>query len=288
MPTSLVERDLNLNGVRVPTFVYGTAWKEERTESLVRMALGAGFRGIDTANQRRHYNEAGVGAAVRGFMEEEGIGRESLYLQSKFTYAAGQDHRLPYDPRAGYAEQVRQSAESSLAHLQTDYLDAYLLHGPSTPYGLADADWEAWRAMEALWRAGTVRMIGVSNVNVEQLQQLIDGAEVMPAIVQNRCFARTRWDAEVRVLCHTHGVLYQGFSLLTANARELNCEPVRRIAVRLGCSVARVVFRFCLQLGILPLTGTTDEGHMRDDLGAYDIELRPAEMELIEEVIQLY
>lgn len=288
MTSSLTEPYMSLNDVRVPTFLYGTAWKEARTEGLVRMALGAGFRGIDTANQRRHYNEAGVGAAVRGFMEEEGLGREALYLQSKFTSAAGQDHRLPYDPRAGYAEQVQQSLESSLAHLHTDYLDAYLLHGPLTPYGLVDGDWEVWRAMEALSRAGTVRLIGVSNVSGEQLRQLIAGAEVMPAIVQNRCFARTRWDAEVRSLCGAHGLLYQGFSLLTANARELNCEPVHQMALRLGCSVARVVFRFCLQLGILPLTGTTDEQHMREDLGAYDIELSPSEMELIEEVIQLY
>ena len=288
MMTSRVDRYLDLNGVRVPTFLYGTAWKEERTEALTRMALGAGFRGIDTANQRRHYNEVGVGAAVRGFMEEGRLGREAIYLQSKFTYVAGQDHRLPYDPRAGYAEQVLQSVESSLAHLGTHYLDAYLLHGPSTPYGLVEADWEVWRAMEALLRTGTVRLIGVSNVSGEQLRQLIEEAEVKPAIVQNRCFVRTRWDAEVRALCDAHGVLYQGFSLLTANARELNCAPVHRLAGRLRCSVARVVFRFCLQLGIFPLTGTTDERHMREDLSAYDIELDDADMTMIEELIQLY
>ena len=160
MVASMVDRHVSVNGVRVPTFIYGTAWKEERTERLVRMALGAGFRGVDTANQRRHYNEAGVGAALHGFMEEEGIDREALYLQSKFTYAAGQDHRLPYDPRAAYAEQVKQSVESTLAHLHTDYLDAFLLHGPLTPYGLVDGDWEVWRAMEALQRTGTVRLIG--------------------------------------------------------------------------------------------------------------------------------
>jgi diketogulonate reductase-like aldo/keto reductase len=288
MITSLVDRYVDLNGVRVPTFIYGTAWKEARTEGLVQTALGAGFRGIDTANQRRHYNEGGVGAAVTGFMAAQGVGRGELFLQSKFTYAAGQDHRLPYDPRAGYEDQVKQSVESSLEHLHTDYLDAYLLHGPLTPYGLAEADWEVWEAMAALQRAGTVRLIGVSNVNGEQLRLLVEGAGVKPAIVQNRCFARTRWDAEVRKLCDAHGVLYQGFSLLTANARELNCTPVYRIAQRLGCPVARVVFRFCLQLGILPLTGTTDEGHMREDLGAYDIALDPADMALIENVIQLY
>lgn len=288
MTTAMTDRFVRLNGVQISTFIYGTAWKEERTEALTRMALEAGFRGIDTANQRRHYHEAGVGAAVGRLIEAGRLERGELYLQSKFTHVAGQDHRLPYDPRAPYREQVIQSVESSLAHLRTDYLDGCLLHGLSTPYGLAEADWEVWRTMEGLLRDGTVRLIGISNVNSAQLQQLIDGAEVKPAMVQNRCFARTRWDAEVRTLCNAHGVLYQGFSLLTANARELNCVPVFRIAERLKCSVARVVFRFCLQSGILPLTGTSDRGHMREDLGVYDIELDSADMEVLDELIQLY
>ena len=279
-----IGRHLDLNGVRVPTFLYGTAWKEERTETLTRMALEAGFQGIDTANQRRHYHEAGVGDAVRRFLQEGRLAREDLFLQSKFTYTAGQDHRLPYDPQAGYADQVNQSVKSSLAHLHTDYLDAYLLHGPSTPYGLAQADWEAWRAMEALQRSRTVRLIGVSNISADQLRQLLDGAGVKPAIVQNRCFARMRWDAEVRRLCRAHGIVYQGFSLLTANARELNCTAVHQIAVRLECSVAQVVFRFGLQAGILPLTGTTSERHMHEDLAIYDIELDAADVAVIEQV----
>ena len=73
-----------------PRFIYGTAWKEDRTESLVRLALDAGFRAIDTANQRKHYFEAGVGAAIKS------VPRGELWLQSKFTYARGQDHRRPY------------------------------------------------------------------------------------------------------------------------------------------------------------------------------------------------
>ena len=101
----------------LPGFLYGTAWKEERTEALTRLALEAGFRGIDTANQRRHYFEAGVGAAVAGAIAGGLVRRDDLFLQTKFTHLRGQDHRLPYDPDADPATQVRQSFSSSLEHL---------------------------------------------------------------------------------------------------------------------------------------------------------------------------
>src|SRR5262245_16592151 len=109
---------------RLPTFLYGTAWKEERTEELTRTALASGFRGIDTANQRKHYVEEAVGAALAA----SGVPRGEVFLQTKFTYARGQDHRLPYDPSAKIADQVRQSCQSSLAHLGVDSIDAFLLH----------------------------------------------------------------------------------------------------------------------------------------------------------------
>ena len=91
-----------VRSIPVPALMYGTAWKEERTESLVRQALAAGFTAIDTANQRKHYHEAGVGAALAA----SGMARGDLFLQTKFTYVRGQDHRLPYDPKADIGTQV--------------------------------------------------------------------------------------------------------------------------------------------------------------------------------------
>src|SRR5919106_6290194 len=108
------------NGVSVPAFVYGTAWKKEQTTRLVVMAVEAGFRGIDTANQLVHYDEAGVGEALLE-LAKKGIGREKLFLQTKFTSVNGQDHRLPYDPKASLTAQVNQSFDSSLQHLHTDH-----------------------------------------------------------------------------------------------------------------------------------------------------------------------
>ncbi len=280
--SATVSRSVDHGGVSVPTFLYGTAWKEDRTERLTRLALACGFRGIDTANQRKHYFEAAVGRAVAAAIDEGELTRADLFLQTKFTHRSGQDHRLPYDPKAPLATQVRQSVASSLAHLAADYLDSYLLHGPSAWDDLADADWQVWSAMEELYDAGTLRLLGISNVSADQLRTLCAHARVRPAFVQNRCYASRGWDAEVRAVCREHGILYQGFSLLTANARELNQPTVRRIARRHRRSTAQVAFRAALELGLLALTGTSSREHMAQDLSVYDFELEEDEVRAIE------
>ena len=129
----------------VPDFLYGTAWKEDRTPALTELALRMGFRGIDTANQRRHYFEAGVGRGSGGRISRGIVTRPDLFLQTKFTYRPGQDHRLPYDPEASLSDQVTQSMASSLEHLGTDHVDSYVLHGPASGYGWTEADSEVGR-----------------------------------------------------------------------------------------------------------------------------------------------
>lgn len=266
-----------------PYFLYGTAWKEDETERLARLALETGFRGIDTANQRKHYFEAGVGAAIAA----SGIPREELFVQTKFTYRDGQDDRLPYDPHADVTTQVRQSFAKSLEHLQVETIDSYVLHGPSRRRGLGEADHEAWRAMEAIHASGKAGVLGVSNVALDQLEALLDFATIKPAFVQNRCYAVTAWDYHVRALCRERGIAYQGFSLLTANLRELRNDTFREIVMRTRRTPAQVVFRFALQVGMLPLTGTTDPTHMREDLGAFDFELRQHDVDVIERIAVL-
>src|SRR5262245_35707465 len=234
------------------------------------MALDAGFRGIDTANQRRHYHEAAVGDALVGALAAGGLRREDVFLQTKFTYVHGQDHRLPYDPRAPLATQVEQSFASSLEHLGVDRLDSYVLHGPSVRYGLSADDWETWEAMERLHAAGRTRLLGVSNVSLAQLAELWQGAAVKPAVVQNRCFAAMGWDRVVRQFCAQRGLVYQGFSLLTANREVLTDRRVHELAARIRRSIPQVIFRFALQVGMTPLTGTTSAAHMAEDLAVYD------------------
>jgi len=271
------------NQVAIPSFMYGTAWKKEATTGLVTLAVESGFSAIDTANQLIHYQEALVGEALQ-VLAKKGIKRDSLFLQTKFTSVDGQGGRTPYDASADLTTQVRQSFDSSLIHLGTEYLDSYVLHAPFQRRGLGAADWEVWAVMEELCRGGKTKMIGVSNITAAQLAQLCDQAKVKPMVVQNRCFAALGWDRAVREICQTNGIIYQGFSLLTANREVLGASEIHAVARRLNATIAQVIFRFAMQIGMLPLTGTTSEQHMKEDLESDRFVLTTEELQRIETI----
>ncbi|MBK9306444.1 MAG: aldo/keto reductase [Nitrospira sp.] len=271
------------NHVSIPSFMYGTAWKKETTTGLVLQAVGAGFRAIDTANQLVHYDEARVGDALLR-LSEQGIARDKLFLQTKFTPINGQDHRLPYDAQASITAQVQQSFASSLAHLHTDYLDSYVLHGPYSRRGLGAEDWEVWAAIESLYDASKTKMIGISNVSAEQLTLLCAKAKHKPMVVQNRCYAAFGWDKEVREVCQDNQIMYQGFSLLTANREVFGDQAIRTMAAKYQTGLAQIVFRFLQQVGMLPLTGTTNPQHMKEDLECEQFNLLPEEIAQIETI----
>ena len=267
-----------MNEIHVPTFLYGTAWKAEKTERLTYQALEMGFAGIDTANQRKHYYEEGVGRAIKRFLETGIKKREELFVQTKFTFANGQDHRKPYDENAPYAIQVRQSFESSLQHLGLDYIDSFILHGPFTGGGLTEADWETWGALESLQKEGAVKYLGVSNFDLAQLQELHGRAKLKPSFIQNRCFAALGWDKAIRNFCKGSQIQYQGFSLLTANRSELSQPSIAMLVKKYKRTIPQIVFRFTQQKGAIPLTGTSSRQHMQDDLNVHDFELTPEEL----------
>jgi diketogulonate reductase-like aldo/keto reductase len=266
----------------IPDFLYGTAWKEDRTPALVELALRVGFRGIDTANQRRHYFEAGVGQGLTAGYRAGVVTRADLFLQTKFTYQPGQDHRLPYDPAASFSVQVAQSMASSLEHLGTDHVDSYVLHGPSSGYGWTDADAEVWEAMRKERDAGRTRLLGVSNVSLRHLEQMAATDSEGPAFVQNRCYARLGWDRDVRAFCNERKIVYQGFSLLTANAEVLRHPVVTGVAARANATPAQVVFAFARTVEMLPLTGTSNAEHMKQDLVSSSLTLPPDAVRAIE------
>ena len=279
-----MDKMVSYNDVVMPAFMYGTAWKEEQTARLVELAVDSGFTAIDTANQLIHYQEELVGEALLA-LAKKGVKRESLFLQTKFTSVSGQDHRTPYDQSADLPTQVKQSFDSSLKHIHTDYLDSYVLHGPHSRWGLNQADWDVWATMETYLGAGKTKIIGISNVQANQLQELCEKASVKPMVVQNRCYAVMGWDKEVREICKAQGIIYQGFSLLTANQDVLRDPQVWEIAKQVGANPLQVIFRFALQIGMLPVTGTTNEQHMKDDLAVLtQFELSTDDVQKIESI----
>jgi diketogulonate reductase-like aldo/keto reductase len=139
--------------------------------------------------------------------------------------------------------------------------------------------------METIFDRGSIRFLGVSNVNADQLETIYNEARVKPTFVQNRCFASTGWDAQVRSFCDRHGIFYQGFSLLTANTPLVHIAAFRQIVERVGRTPAEVIFRFALALGMIPLTGTTCSTHMRLDLECEEFSLREDEVRVIETIV---
>lgn len=273
MPTPLT----STHDVRVPKLLYGTAWKEERTAALVERALTLGFRGVDTACQPKHYNEPGVGAGVFAACRVSALSREHFYLQTKFTPVGGQSpDRIPYDPNASPSHQVRQSCEASLTNLQTTYLDCLLLHSPISPF---EGMMQHWRAMEGLVERGAVKALGISNCyEVATLQALWRAATIKPLAVQNRFYAKTGYDTGIRAFCSDHGLFYQSFWTLTANAKLLAKPLLLRLATAYAVTPAQLLFRFLTQMGIIVLTGPTSEQHMREDLAIFDFSLTGREL----------
>ncbi len=270
-------------GVKMPRIIYGTAWKKDATAAWVEQAIELGFRGIDTACQPKHYYEAGVGAGVTASYKN-GIDRSELYLQTKFTPLSGQDPaQVPYDVKAGLSEQVAQSFQTSLKNLQTTYLDCLVLHSPLANQQQTQ---EVWQAMERLFQNGGVKQLGISNCyDLQQLQLLYDNATIKPAVIQNRFYAKTGYDRDIRHFCKQHRIVYQSFWTLTGNPDVLAHATLQALATKYQRSAAQVFFRYLSQIGIIPLTGTTSATHMREDLAIFDFELTSDECAAVERLL---
>ncbi len=270
-------------GVKMPGIIYGTAWKKECTADLVVNAVQAGFRGIDTACQPKHYDESLVGEALQR-LAGRGTDRESLFVQTKFTPLPGQDPgNVPYDRNAPVEVQVAQSFETSLINLRTEYLDSLVLHSPLAPHAEL---MNAWAAMERIHDAGGARQLGISNCyDSGVLKTLHAAARVKPAVVQNRFYKATEYDSDLRRWCAGHGVTYQSFWTLTANPHLLAGSTVRSIAQKHDKTEPQVLFRFLSQSGIVPLSGTCSEQHMIDDVGIFAFELSDQEMNDVSQLL---
>jgi diketogulonate reductase-like aldo/keto reductase len=263
--------------------IYGTAWKKTDTSRLVELAVRSGFRGIDTACQPKHYDEAGVGAGVTACLSRT-LARGDLYLQTKFTSISGQDpQRIPYDPKAPLDEQVAQSFAASLRNLQTDYLDCLILH---SPLPTMQQTWSVWRAFEQLVDSGHVRRLGISNCyDLDFLANLHQGSRVKPTVVQNRFYAETGYDREIRAFCNRQQIVYQSFWTLTANPHVLSHPTIVALASMHQRTAPQILFRYLSQCGVVPLIGAKSETHMREDLSIFDFELTHAERQAVDRIL---
>lgn len=274
------------HGTVMPKLIYGTAWKKDDTTRLVELALSRGFRGIDTACQPKHYQEELVGKGIHNFLNSGKLNREDLFIQTKFTSLNGQDpNRIPYDRKAALDKQVQQSLAKSLENLGVTYLDSLVLHGPLRTH---EENMQVWREFEKAHGDNKTKQIGVSNFyDLSMLQALFKDAKIKPAVVQNRFYPQTNWDKDLRAWCSENGIHYQSFWTLTGNPEYLSHPSVTNAATKLQCTPAQAFFRFVMDLGICPLTGTKNPTHMDQDLKVLDMELPKEDFDNIRKAARL-
>lgn len=275
----------HLPGIEMPSLIYGTAWKKDRTADLVTKAVKYGFRGIDTACQPKHYNEPGVGEAIQR-LADEGIPRKELYIQTKFTPIDGQDpHNVPYDKRAPLNEQVAQSFEASKRNLGVNFVDGLILHSPLNNF---EKTMLVWQAMEEIYHQSGALRIGISNCyDLEILKQIYEASTVKPSIVQNRFYQDTDYDYDIREWCRKQEIVYQSFWTLSANPQILHSEIVQETARTFQKTAEQILFRVVIDLGIVPLTGTSSDKHMKEDLEVLNFDLPPATVQNIASLFKL-
>eukprot|EP01111_Echinosteliopsis_oligospora_P006426 TRINITY_DN20565_c0_g1_i2.p1 TRINITY_DN20565_c0_g1~~TRINITY_DN20565_c0_g1_i2.p1 ORF type:complete len:290 (+),score=76.66 TRINITY_DN20565_c0_g1_i2:195-1064(+) len=257
----------------IPRIIYGTAWKKEKTTDLVKAAVLAGFRAIDTACQPKHYREDLVGQAIKE-LQEQGIQRSDLFIQTKFTSIDGQDtsQPLPYDPHLPLPDQVFASFQTSQKNLGTEYVDSLVLHSPLRSHSDTML---VWNAFEKLYKDGKVKHLGISNIyNLDRLKMIWEDSNIKPTFVQNRFYADSGYDVDIRAFLKDKNARYQSFWTLTANPHILNTPEMAKISqqTRVGDSgslatSAQIFFKYLMQRhNIIPLTGTTNKEHMVQDL----------------------
>ncbi len=266
--------------IKIPSLIYGTAWKKEATAHLVELAVKNGFRGIDTAGQPRHYNEKGVGDALLN-LYTQGIKREELFIETKFTPKEGQDpNNIPYNPNDSLTKQVLTSFEKSKENLNTSYIDSYVLHSPLFPFTNL---MEVWQTMESLFEKKEIKQLGISNCyDLPTLQKLYEQAKIKPSVLQNRFYSQSNYDKEIRHWCKEKGIIYLGFWTLTANPEVLSSQTIFELALKYKKTAAQIFYRYLTQNSIVPLIGTTSIEHMQEDVSIFEFELENSELERID------
>lgn len=250
------------NGVRIPCIGFGT-WQSRDGEGVaaVKSALEAGYRLIDTA--AAYGNELSVGAAIR----ESCVPRDQVFITSKLRNSAH-----------GY-DATMEAFEWSTQKLGTDYLDLYLIHWPN-PLQFRPIWKEAtrgtWRAFEALYRAGRIRAIGVSNFMPHHIEMLMETAAIQPMVNQLKLCPGITQDAAVEY-CRARGILVEAYSPFGTGS-IFSAPEIREIAARYRKSIGQVCLRWSLQMGYLPLPKSGNPARIRENLDVLDFDLSEEDM----------
>ncbi|MDR6552454.1 aldo/keto reductase [Paenibacillus qinlingensis] len=263
MTTNLQQTITLHNGVTMPYIGLGVFKVEDGPEVVqaVKAALKIGYRSIDTA--AIYGNEASVGQGIREGLAENGLTRDQIFVTSKV-----------WNADLGY-ESTLAAYEASLAKLDLDYLDLYLIHWPVKGKYV-----EAWRALETLYQAGRVKAIGVSNFQIHHLEDVIHTGTIKPMVNQVELHPLLT-QTDVHDFCKVHGIQLEAWSPLMQG--QLLDNPVLSvIAAKYGKSIAQVILRWDIQRGIVTIPKSTKEHRILENSSIFDFELTNEDMAAID------
>ncbi len=251
------------NGVEMPLLGLGT-WEIREGESVVNAVRSAiGYRHIDTA--RLYGNEKGVGKGLKLSLEEQGIKREDIFVTTKLWIDSFQ------------YEKALKAFDRSLTKLGLDYVDLYLLHWPEPAYRQ-----EAWKALESILKEGKARSIGVSNYYIHHLDELLSGADIIPAVNQVE-FTPYLYLKELKEYCNDKGIALEAYSPLT-RGKKLTDSKLLNIAKKYNKSSAQILIRWGLQHNVIQIPKSSNEEHIIENSKIFDFTISEDDMSILDKL----
>ena len=257
------------NGIEIPAIGFGTWLLEgEKVTEPLKIALEKGYTHIDTA--AIYKNEKEIGAVLKA----ENVDRSKLFITSKC-----------WNSERGY-EKAMAAFEQTLADLQTDYLDLYLIHWPANetqfPDTWAELNAGTWRAFEEIYKSGKAKSIGVSNFNINHLEALFETAEIKPMVNQIEIHPGHS-QPELVDFCKQHDLLVEAWSPL-GSGRILENELIVSLSDKYNVSVGQICINYCLAKEILPLPRSSSEKNIEANLTSNNFKLSAEDVKAIDEM----
>lgn len=257
------------NVIEIPAIGFGTWLLEgEKVIEPLKIALTKGYTHIDTA--AIYKNEKEIGTVLKA----ENVDRSKLFITSKC-----------WNSERGY-EKAMAAFEQTLADLQTDYLDLYLIHWPANetqfPDTWAELNAGTWRAFEEIYKSGKAKSIGVSNFNINHLEALFETAEIKPMVNQIEIHPGHS-QPELVDFCRQNDLLVEAWSPL-GSGRILENELIVSLADKYNVSVGQICINYCLAKEILPLPRSTSEKNIEANLTSNNFKLSAEDVKAIDEM----